>query len=70
MLSPFVQMVSMGSRWLHTCRSMRRGTSPYLKGPKIKSRGLIQILNNKINRDVKGLFLGVRFVSSGVIGGV
>jgi hypothetical protein len=63
-------MASMGSRCLHTCRSMRGGCSPYLKGPKIKSRGLIQIRNNKISRDVKDLFLGVRFVSSGVIGGV
>jgi hypothetical protein len=44
---------------------MRRGCPPYLKGSKIKSRSHIR--NNKISRDVKGLFLGVRFVSRGVI---
>jgi hypothetical protein len=60
-------MVSMESRWLHTCRSMHGGCPPYLKGSKIKSRGLIQIHNNKISRDVKDLFLDVGFVSSGVI---
>jgi hypothetical protein len=46
---------------------MHGGCPPYLKGSKRKSRGLIQIRNNKISRDVKGFFLGVRFVSSGVI---
>jgi hypothetical protein len=49
------------------CRSMCGGCPPYLKGSKIKSRGLIRIRNNKISQDVKGFFLGVRFVSSGVI---
>jgi hypothetical protein len=40
----------------------------YLKGSKkVKSRSLIQVWNNKISRDVKDLFLGVRFVSSEVI---
>jgi hypothetical protein len=64
---PF-RLASMGFRWLHTCRSMRGGCPSYLKGSKkIKSRGLIQIWNNKIRRDVKSFFLGVRFVSSGVI---
>jgi hypothetical protein len=46
---------------------MRRGCPPYLKGSKIKSRRLIQVQNNKISRDVKDLFLGVRFVYSEVI---
>ena len=30
----------------------------------IKSPSLFQVENNKISRDVKGLFLGVRFISS------
>ena len=33
----------------------------------IKSPSLFQVENNKISRDVKGLFLGFRFASSGVI---
>jgi len=41
------------------------GCPPYLQESKIKSRSLLQV--NKISRDVKGLFLGVRFVSSGGI---
>ena len=40
----------------------RGGCPPYLQESKIKSRSLF-----KISRDVKGLFLGVRFASSGVI---
>ena len=40
----------------------RGGCPPYLQESKIKSRNLF-----KISRDVKGLFLGVRFASSGVI---
>jgi hypothetical protein len=43
MCSPFVQMASMGSRWLHTCVS---ALSYGVKN---------QIRNNKISRDVKGL---------------
>jgi hypothetical protein len=43
-------MASMGSRWLHTCKSNARRVSAYLMGSK-KS----QIRNNKISRDVKGL---------------
>ena len=43
MCSPFVQMASMGSRWLHTCVS---ALSYGVKN---------QIQNNKISRDVKGL---------------
>jgi hypothetical protein len=47
---------------------LRRGCLSYLKGSKkVKSRSLIQVWNNKISRDVKDLFLGVRFVSSEVI---
>jgi hypothetical protein len=46
---------------------MHGGCPPYLKGSKIKSHSHIQIWNNKISRDVKDLFLGVRFVSRGVI---
>ena len=38
------------------------GCPPYLQESKIKSRSLF-----KISRDVKGLFLGVWFASSGVI---
>ena len=40
----------------------RGGCPPYLQESKIKSCSLF-----KISRDVKGLFLGFRFVSSGVI---
>ena len=43
----------------------RGGCPLYLQESKIKSRSLLQV--NKISRDVKGLFLGVRFVSSGGI---
>jgi hypothetical protein len=43
----------------------RGGCPPYFQKSKIKSRSLFQV--NKISRDVKGLFLGVRFMSSGVI---
>jgi hypothetical protein len=45
---------------------MRGRCPPYLKGSKLKSHSLIQVRNNKISRDVKDLFLGVSFVSSGV----
>jgi hypothetical protein len=48
MCSPFVQMASMGSKWLHTCKSNARRVSA-LWGKKI------QIRNNKISRDVKDL---------------
>jgi hypothetical protein len=41
------------------------GYPPYLQESKIKSHSLFQV--NKISRDVKDLFLGVRFVCSGVI---
>jgi hypothetical protein len=44
--------------------SSRGGCPPYLQESKIKSHSIFQI--NKISRDVKGLFLGVRFVSSRV----
>jgi hypothetical protein len=57
----------MGSRWLHTASPMYGWCPPYLKGSKIKSRNHIQVQNNKISRDVKGLFFGVRLVSRGVI---
>jgi hypothetical protein len=43
----------------------RGGCPPYFQESKIKSCSLFQV--NKISRDVKGLFLGVRFMSSGVI---
>jgi hypothetical protein len=43
----------------------RGGCPPYLQELKIKSGSLFQV--NKISQDVKGLFLGVRFVSSKVI---
>ena len=33
----------------------------------IKSPSLFQVENNKISRDVKSLFLGVRFISSRII---
>ena len=36
-------------------------------GSQIKRSSPFQVGNNKINRDVKGLFLSVRFVSSRVI---
>jgi hypothetical protein len=50
MCSPFVQMASMGSRWLHTCKSnVRRVTALSYRVKKIRIR------NNKISRDVKGL---------------
>jgi hypothetical protein len=48
MCSPFVQMASMGSRWLHTCNSNARRVSA-LWGKKN------QIRNYKISRNVKGL---------------
>jgi hypothetical protein len=44
----------------------RGGCLSYLKGSK-NNHSLIQVRNNKISRDVNGLFLCVRFVSSGVI---
>jgi hypothetical protein len=50
MCSPFVQMASMGSRWLHTCKSNAQRVSTLSYGVK-----KIQIRNNKISRDVKGL---------------
>jgi hypothetical protein len=53
----------MGSRWLYTRAGPSRAS--YLqKKSKIKSHSLFQI--NKISRDVKGLFLSDRFVSSRV----
>jgi hypothetical protein len=42
------------------------GVRLILRGKK-KSHNIFQIWNNKISQDVKGLFLGVRFVSSRVI---
>jgi hypothetical protein len=50
MCSPFVQMASMRSRWLHMCNSNVRRVSALSYGVK-----KIQIQNNKISRDVKGL---------------
>jgi hypothetical protein len=50
MCSLFVQMASMGSRWLHTCKSNARRVSALSYGVK-----KIQVRNNKISRDVKGL---------------
>jgi hypothetical protein len=50
MCSPFVQIASMGSRWLHTCKSNARRVSALSYGVK-----KIQIRNNRISRDVKGL---------------
>jgi hypothetical protein len=44
-------MASMGSRWLHTCKSNARRVFALSYGVK-----KIQIQNNKISRDVKGLF--------------
>jgi hypothetical protein len=47
----------------YRCAGPARGGCPsYLQDSKIKSRSLF-----KISRDVKGLFLGVWFASSGVI---
>jgi hypothetical protein len=46
----------------HVQDQCAEGVHLILRGQKIKSRGLIQVRNNKISRDVKGLFLGVRFV--------
>jgi hypothetical protein len=43
-------MASMGSRWLHTCKSNARRVSVLSYGSK-----KIQIRNNKISRDVKDL---------------
>jgi hypothetical protein len=43
------------------------GCPPYFKGSRIKSHSHIQSQNNKISQDVKGLFLGVKFVFRGVI---
>jgi hypothetical protein len=43
-------MASMGSRWLHTCKFNARRV--YVLSYGIKK---IQIRNNKISRDVKGL---------------
>jgi hypothetical protein len=40
---------------------------PTVGGHTIKSMSLFQIKNNQISRDVKGLFLGHRFVWSRVI---
>jgi hypothetical protein len=40
---------------------------PTVGGYTIKSMSLFQIKNNQISRDVKGLFLGHRFVWSRVI---
>jgi hypothetical protein len=39
----------------------------FVKGSKIERPSPFQVENNKTSRDVKGLFLGVRFVSSQVI---
>jgi hypothetical protein len=50
MCSPFVQMASMGSRWLHTCKSNARRVSALSYGV-----NFFQIRNNKISRDVKVL---------------
>ena len=56
-------MVSMGSRRHIRTDPARGRCPPYLQeSSKIKSHSLF-----KISRDVKGLFLGVRFASSGVI---
>jgi hypothetical protein len=49
MCSPFVQMASMRSRWLHTCKSNVRRVFALSYGVKK------QIPNNKISLDVKGL---------------
>jgi hypothetical protein len=40
---------------------------PYVQGLKLKSPNLFLVENNKTSRDVKSLFLGVMFVSCGVI---
>jgi hypothetical protein len=49
MCSPF-QMASMGSRWQHKCKSNVRRV--FALSYRVKK---IQIRNNKISRDVKGL---------------
>ena len=47
---------------------LRRWCPPSVQeATKIKSPSLFQVENNKISRDVKGLFLGVRFISSRII---
>jgi hypothetical protein len=50
MYSPFVQMVSMGSRWLHTCKSNAWRVSTLSYGVK-----KMQIQNYKISQDVNDL---------------
>jgi hypothetical protein len=50
MCSSFVQMASMGSSWLHTYKSNARRVPALSYGVE-----KIQIRNNKISRDVKGL---------------
>jgi hypothetical protein len=62
----------LSSRWRpwdpggFTCAGATHGgCPPYLQEFKIKSLSLFQV--NNISQDVKGLFLGVRVVSSGVI---
>jgi len=49
----------------HVLVHQAEGARRIFRSKKIKSRSLLQV--NKISRDVKGLFLGVRFVSSGGI---
>jgi hypothetical protein len=49
---------------------LRHTDGAYRRGVTLKSLSLFQIKNNQISRDVKGLFLGHRFVWSQVIGKV
>ena len=64
---PFVQMAPMGSRWPHTYMFITGRVPDISSGVINKDLHSISGQNNKISRDVKGLFLGVTFVSCRVI---
>jgi hypothetical protein len=49
---------------------LRHADGAYRRGVTLKSLSLFQIKNNQMSQDVKGLFLGHRFVWSRVIGKV
>jgi hypothetical protein len=64
--APLIQMVSMDPCGRTRATSSCGWCLPLISHT-IKSRSLFQIKNNQISRDVKGLFLGHRFVQSRVI---
>jgi hypothetical protein len=55
-----IRVQSLRSDGVHGPPSIEEAT-------KIKSQNLFQVKNNKLSRDIKGLFFSVRFTSSQVI---